>query len=446
MDYTLDLTQNPVVISGILYHCIEQEFDINAGSFYPYFCKLQNGELFFYEKDGPENKNQDDPINLVNTIDLDGWVVSYPNLFYFILTPTSPGYSQVILKQEDPEEYDKWAVAFYDHIDFMNQLSGRKYDISALEIAVNEGNSVLPEPNTEDKPDYFDVRGIRMHVDSHNTSSLMTTNESDNSVGIDIIESSGLTNHSASILNDKMTLDELNSMMIKLFEEAEKTGIMDVVQMDDLLVYMDKHPDFKEQRAKEKERWHKMIDSYAAECLHTMRGYIPPHIFSSTYRSLVEHDHIPSDLARRLTSKQCLWLLRISTHDIGRIHKADLLHRFNPQAQGLDLVELAAIYAVLPEKFPFDEDKSKELWRLSIEELLKSMMKDYEEGIISNNRLRNPAYNNVEPMFSPQEVYNCMHVSNNLKSHRGSLSGGQLASIRASVIGHLSSRSISPRA
>ena len=82
-----------------------------------------------------------------------------------------------------------------------------------------------------------------------------------------------------------------------------------------------------------------------------MRGIIPPHIFNSTLNTLTQHDNLPAELAKRLLAKKCLWLVRVSTVDISKMHIAELQGRFNPEAQGLDIVEMAAIFANTPAKF-----------------------------------------------------------------------------------------------
>ncbi len=52
---------------------------------------------------------------------------------------------------------------------------------------------------------------------------------------------------------------------------------------------------------------------------------------------------VSRDLCKRLFTKKCLWLLRMSPADIGKLHVADLSNRFGVSGQGLDIVELAAV-------------------------------------------------------------------------------------------------------
>jgi hypothetical protein len=128
----------------------------------------------------------------------------------------------------------------------------------------------------------------------------------------------------------------------------------------------------------EARQWRDRMDVFSLECLFTMRGFVPPHIFSASLASLKDTDGLSEPLAKRLLSKTCLWLVRMNPEDIQKLHDADLFNRFgqlvtttifisfhqpaqpyltlpytrfNPQGQGLDVVELTAVYACLPAKF-----------------------------------------------------------------------------------------------
>jgi hypothetical protein len=58
---------------------------------------------------------------------------------------------------------------------------------------------------------------------------------------------------------------------------------------------------------------------FSQECLFTMRGFVPPHIFSASLASLVGTDGLSEPLAKRLLSKKCLWLVRMDPQDIQKL-------------------------------------------------------------------------------------------------------------------------------
>jgi hypothetical protein len=124
--------------------------------------------------------------------------------------------------------------------------------------------------------------------------------------------------------------------------------------VDYLLMCMDQNPEFQQEKELETRKWREDIMEYATECLNIMRGFIPPHVFDASAAHL-EKEGMSKDLVKRITTKKCLWLIRCSSHDIGKMHIAELMGRFNPEAQGLDIVETAALYAIIPSKFANDD-------------------------------------------------------------------------------------------
>jgi hypothetical protein len=74
------------------------------------------------------------------------------------------------------------------------------------------------------------------------------------------------------------------------------------------------------------------------------------------------------------------------------VTQVDLIGRFNPIAQGLDIVELAAIFACVPEKFVNDPTGKKNQWRLNLENALREMDKQRQEGKLPASKARNPCY------------------------------------------------------
>lgn len=67
--------------------------------------------------------------------------------------------------------------------------------------------------------------------------------------------------------------------------------------------------------------------SFINDCMQTMRGIIPPHIFYSSVASLQHSDGFSALLALRLMSKTSLWLVRVHPDDIHRITAAELLEK-----------------------------------------------------------------------------------------------------------------------
>lgn len=109
---------------------------------------------------------------------------------------------------------------------------------------------------------------------------------------------------------------------------------------------------------------------------------------------------LPISLAKRIMNKRCLWLVRLDRTDIERLHEADLMGRYNPDGAGLDVVEFAAVYASLPEKFYNDPSGKKESWRIRMENALKEMLSKKDSNKLNKQQLRHSTYTNVMPTFA----------------------------------------------
>ena len=179
----------------------------------------------------------------------------------------------------------------------------------------------------------------------------------------------------------------------------------DEARLDYLLSCLDVNPEYIIQQEAKREEFRRSIAPYASRCLAEMRGYIPPNIFSLSMQQLVDDPALPFSpaLAKRIINKKCLWLVRMKPEDIERVHEAELNGRFNPEAQNLDIVELAAIYAALPAVFAFDGMGKKNAWRRAIEETLKRMYEDMQAGRLKGENLRCALYAKQEQVFVGRE-------------------------------------------
>lgn len=183
-------------------------------------------------------------------------------------------------------------------------------------------------------------------------------------------------------------LGELESIM-----NAAKSGEpYDEKRIDFLIKAQEENPEYQSLIAAEYELWKTSINPYITECLNITRSYISPTIFTSTSDTLLELG-ISSDISKRILQKQCLWLVRMGHEEIARLHEADLNNRYAVTSQMLDIVELSAIYAALPERFVNDQMGKKIEWRDQIESSLKKMLIEKENGTLPKGKIRAPCYN-----------------------------------------------------
>jgi hypothetical protein len=374
----------PVTFFGYLL----KEKTIGSKIYTKYFYKIDFGEMLEYN--GHITPETHENAVILNMYDLDGWVLSFPSESTLLLSPRNRQLQQLSFREENPrrhEEYENWALALFEHISFMNAISGSSDEVPAELLSAEEMTYDSPRgPNDELQTDYIDSRGIRMCLQYDD----------------------GPMPEPQRVYNpENFTFEQLQVEIAGIMEQLNAGIEIDSERLDYLIRVMDTNPDFKLMKEKEMEEWRQVFEPYTQDCLRAMRGYVPPHIFSSTTDTLVKLDQMPPNLAKRIISKKCLWLIRLSTLDIARIHIADLTNRFNPQAQGLDIVELAAVYAALPKgRFPMDDARgSKAKWRAGIEECLKSLFKEYRCGTIPPGKVRNAVYEGIDGLYTEDEVY-----------------------------------------
>lgn len=91
-------------------------------------------------------------------------------------------------------------------------------------------------------------------------------------------------------------------------------------------------------------------------CLLKMRTLIPPNV-ASTGMAQMMADGLPKSIANRIWTKKSLWIINTHPEDTKRVHIADLQTKYGNQ--GLDIVEMRAVWANLPEEFENDGDGKK---------------------------------------------------------------------------------------
>jgi hypothetical protein len=103
--------------------------------------------------------------------------------------------------------------------------------------------------------------------------------------------------------------------------------------------------------------------------------------------------------------KKCLMLVRLAKEDISKMHIAELSGRFNPSAQGLDIVEMAAIFYALPDCFLNDHDGEKEQWKQSVEDSFKKMYAQRLSNSLPKNVARFRGYASEVPFFEDDDKF-----------------------------------------
>jgi tetratricopeptide (TPR) repeat protein len=156
----------------------------------------------------------------------------------------------------------------------------------------------------------------------------------------------------------------LQQSLIKLMEGDEE-ATKDFDKWDQ---FVRNHPEFKHKEELKRERWKTENTPINAMAYRLIKSLVPPEIVLSCTLVMLE-SQLPKPLAKRIWLKKALWLTRISPTKISKLHIADLQSKYSPQ--GLDEVELRAVYHALPQTFENDGKGEKVAWKNSILESLQ---------------------------------------------------------------------------
>jgi len=180
------------------------------------------------------------------------------------------------------------------------------------------------------------------------------------------------------------------------------------------------NPEYQAEQAEITRLWREKVSSFTQESLSKMRAVLSAGIFKHSIQSLQAESGYSIGLCKRLINKKCLWLIRLTTADIGKMHEADLMNKFNPIGQALDIIELASILCHLPDKFQNDPSGKKNRFKSDIETSFKEMMSKMEQGTLRANLVRNPLYKDTEGVYGRHDsLYAMNRKSTNTRTSTG---------------------------
>ncbi|KAG5177834.1 hypothetical protein JKP88DRAFT_133470, partial [Tribonema minus] len=149
------------------------------------------------------------------------------------------------------------------------------------------------------------------------------------------------------------------------------------------------HPDYAKEQEERAKQWE--ADNLAAnqQALALMRKFVPPDIGASSIAKMAA-EGVPAVAAKRIWKVKVLHWVRWHPDDIKKVHIADLQTTYSNQ--GLDVVEMRAVWAAMPQEFDLDSDAKKAQWRLFFCQKLQELTTKEASGMLSRNERRNPAW------------------------------------------------------
>ena len=153
------------------------------------------------------------------------------------------------------------------------------------------------------------------------------------------------------------------------------------------------NPEYQAEMLEKARKWEEDERPANLECLRMMRCIVPVDVRQISATTM-EAQGLPKKVAQRIWSKKILWFVCTHPDDIGKIHVADLRTKYS--YVGMDIVEMRAVYAALPEAFENDGDGKKKEWRDAFRQKLEEFTLKEMNGRLTNPEKRNFAYKGNE--------------------------------------------------
>lgn len=179
---------------------------------------------------------------------------------------------------------------------------------------------------------------------------------------------------------------KLKYALISASELDSYENLLEVERWDS---FVTNHPQFIIEKETEEKEWKTVQNDSIIESLNIQRKIIPEDIANLSILDL-QTRNISKKLSTRIFRNKSLWLVHLSKDDISKLHFADLQYKFSNI--GLDLIEMKALYACLPEKFLFDHNNKKEKWKKNIIARLKELTNQDDNKTLPQKYMRNYCY------------------------------------------------------
>ena len=316
------------------------------------------------------------------------YIIIYKDIIFYIYIILYLSYLSSDIMSESEEEEEIKTVSLLDIGSRISQNDLRTSENSLLDIGSRISNNEIDNVNNDtqliiesDKENLTETN--LLGIGSRLSENALDNNNSNNNVNDDV----ELSTRSQQFMSLSQITKELNEIL----NAANNNEKYDEDRLNELIIAQKENPEYQAQIEEEHRRWRSTVDDFLIQSVLKMRSFVPPSIHCASLESLAEFG-LSSDISKRLLNKKCLWLIRMSSEEISRLHEADLYGRYNTSGQLLDIIETAAIYCSLPETFLNDHSGKKKEWANLLEENLKQMISEQEKNNLPKGKLRSPIY------------------------------------------------------
>ncbi|KAJ1459806.1 hypothetical protein M885DRAFT_613404 [Pelagophyceae sp. CCMP2097] len=186
---------------------------------------------------------------------------------------------------------------------------------------------------------------------------------------------------------------------LEKLENGECAAQADVDEWDG---YLRAHPQYALECESAAAAWDAEQAPLHAAALRATRSFLPPAALRRAKLQTLLDAGVSESVAKRLLRTPALWLTRCGSAFISTIHHSDLVHTYS--THGLDLTELRAVWAVLPQRFQHDHRGEKANWKANVLQKLRDAVAKDADGTLTQSQRRHAAYAKAVPAFDAENV------------------------------------------
>jgi hypothetical protein len=209
------------------------------------------------------------------------------------------------------------------------------------------------------------------------------------------------------------SITQIRSQIKSIMDNIKAGYVFNDFLLEQLIDELHAHPSYGAKKEARQSVWRNRFLPRAQKSLERMLAFIPPMDKLSppdgkpaSLLRLVQ-DGLSRALAERILSLKCLWLLRMDPADMALLTLEQLKKLTANALTELDMVEVCAVYAVLPytfdegedgggdgdvDEYVADERRERQAWQLSFEKGLQHLLEQEHDHALPFGRVRATAY------------------------------------------------------
>eukprot|EP00924_Labyrinthula_sp_SR-Ha-C_P012790 maker-scaffold_93-snap-gene-0.32-mRNA-1 protein AED:0.25 eAED:0.25 QI:194/1/0.5/1/1/1/2/0/1099 len=184
--------------------------------------------------------------------------------------------------------------------------------------------------------------------------------------------------------------EKMRALIPKMMNGTEKEMQEAQTEFDQWDNIIRNHADFHKREEEKWRSWEEGNKEPNLAALEAMRQMVPP-----TYKNekdIIEQTGVKPKVASRFKKNQIFKFFYMDKDKIARVHEADLLNKY--ACQGLDIREMRAVYACMPDEFLNDAKGTKKKYRDTIRDRLKQLTDKEAKGTLTADEKENGDYGN----------------------------------------------------